>query len=120
MLCLMFAEMNSTAGLGPVTAIGVGVTFLVMVTLLPALLVIFGPLDLLADAPDVPLGRAHPVGHLGQGRPADRRSAAGGVDDHRRRCSLVACLGLFTLDANGLCTDEQYTKDFESVVGQRC
>ena len=42
MLCLMFAEMSSTAGLGPVTAIGVGVTFLVMVTLLPALLVIFG------------------------------------------------------------------------------
>src|SRR5215213_10851652 len=42
MLCLLFAEMSSTAGLGPVTAIGVGVTFLVMVTLLPALLVIFG------------------------------------------------------------------------------
>ena len=42
MLCLLFAEMNSTAGLGPVAAIGVGVTFLVMVTLLPALLVITG------------------------------------------------------------------------------
>ncbi len=42
MLCLLFAEMNSTAGLGPVVAIGVAVTFLVMVTLLPALLVIVG------------------------------------------------------------------------------
>ncbi len=42
MLCLLFAAMSSTAGLGPVTAIGVGVTFLVMVTLLPALLVICG------------------------------------------------------------------------------
>src|SRR3954451_9437672 len=42
MLCLLFADMNSTAGLGPVTAIGVSVTYLVMITLLPALLVIFG------------------------------------------------------------------------------
>src|SRR3954453_17646911 len=42
MLCLMFAEMNSTAGLGPVNAIGVVVTLLVMITLLPALLVICG------------------------------------------------------------------------------
>src|SRR3954452_12687148 len=42
MLCLMLAEMNSTAGLGPVNAIGVAVTLLVMVTLLPALLVITG------------------------------------------------------------------------------
>jgi len=39
MLCLSFAELNSTAGLGPVLAIGVAVTMLVMVTLLPALLV---------------------------------------------------------------------------------
>src|SRR4051794_6728597 len=42
MLCLTLAEMNSTAGLGPVLAIGVTVTLLVMLTLLPALLVIFG------------------------------------------------------------------------------
>src|SRR3954447_4346150 len=42
MLCLTLAEMNSTAGLGPVLAIGVGVTLLVMITVLPAWLVIFG------------------------------------------------------------------------------
>lgn len=42
MLCLSFADLNSTAGLGPVLAVGVGVTFLVMVVLLPALLVICG------------------------------------------------------------------------------
>src|SRR4029079_12504367 len=41
MLCLPLAQMNSTAGLGPVAAIGVGVTLLAMITLLPALLVIF-------------------------------------------------------------------------------
>ncbi|RYJ00468.1 MAG: hypothetical protein EON52_23585, partial [Actinomycetales bacterium] len=32
MLCLVFADLNSTAGLGPVLAVGVGVTFLIMVT----------------------------------------------------------------------------------------
>jgi len=42
LLCLAFADLNSTAGLGPVLAVGVAVTLLVMVTLLPALLVIFG------------------------------------------------------------------------------
>ena len=42
MVCLIFADLNSTAGLGPVAAIGVGVALLAMVTLLPALLVIFG------------------------------------------------------------------------------
>ena len=42
MLCLLFATMSSTKGLGPVAAIGVGVGLLVMLTLLPALLVVLG------------------------------------------------------------------------------
>jgi putative drug exporter of the RND superfamily len=42
LLCLLAAELNSTKGLGPVCAIGVGVGLLAMTTLLPALLVIFG------------------------------------------------------------------------------
>jgi RND superfamily putative drug exporter len=42
MLCLLFAAMNSTRGVGPVAAAGIGVALLVMLTLLPALLVIFG------------------------------------------------------------------------------
>ncbi|MGH3498553.1 MAG: MMPL family transporter [Nocardioidaceae bacterium] len=42
MLCLLAATMNSTQGLGPVCAVGVAVGLLVMLTLLPALLVIFG------------------------------------------------------------------------------
>src|SRR3954451_16881986 len=42
MVCLLVAEMNSTAGLGPVAAIGIAVGLLVMLTLLPALLVITG------------------------------------------------------------------------------
>jgi RND superfamily putative drug exporter len=41
LLMLSFAQLGSTKGLGPVLAIGVGVGMLVMLTLLPALLVIF-------------------------------------------------------------------------------
>ncbi|GAA3201476.1 MMPL family transporter [Actinocorallia longicatena] len=40
LLCLMVAELNSTAGLGPVAAAGVLCSLLAMTTLLPALLVI--------------------------------------------------------------------------------
>ena len=42
LLCLLFAQMNSTAGLGPVGAAGIAVALLAMLVLLPALLVIFG------------------------------------------------------------------------------
>ncbi|MET7767782.1 MMPL family transporter [Nocardia sp. NPDC005366] len=42
MLALLVAELNSTAGIGPVCAIGVSVALLAMLTLLPALLVIVG------------------------------------------------------------------------------
>jgi RND superfamily putative drug exporter len=42
LLTLTVAELNSTKSLGPVLAIGVGVALIAMMTLLPALLVIFG------------------------------------------------------------------------------
>ena len=42
MLCLLVAQSNATRGLGPVAAIGIVVGLLAMITLLPALLVIFG------------------------------------------------------------------------------
>jgi RND superfamily putative drug exporter len=42
MLCLLAAQSNATKGLGPVAAIGIGVSLIAMVTLLPAMLVIFG------------------------------------------------------------------------------
>ena len=42
LLTLSVAQLNSTKGMGPVLAIGVGVALIAMMTLLPALLVIFG------------------------------------------------------------------------------
>jgi RND superfamily putative drug exporter len=42
MLCLLAGSLNSTKGLGPVAAIGIAVGLLVMLTLLPAMLVVLG------------------------------------------------------------------------------
>lgn len=42
LLCLTFAQLNSTSGLGPVAAAGIAMALLMMLVLLPALLVVFG------------------------------------------------------------------------------
>ncbi len=42
LLCLLIAKVNGTSGLGPIAAMGVGCAALSMLTLLPALLTIFG------------------------------------------------------------------------------
>ena len=42
LLCLLVAKVNGTAGLGPIAAIGIACAALSMLTLLPALLTIFG------------------------------------------------------------------------------
>jgi RND superfamily putative drug exporter len=118
MLCLLFAEMSSTAGLGPVTAIGIAITFLVMVTLLPALLVICGRWIFWPKRPA--FGSPEPTASgfwakVGR-RIAVRPRAVWAVTT---ALLLVACLGLFRLDTNGLATDEQYTQEFGSVTGQQ-
>ncbi|GAB4005672.1 MMPL family transporter [Glycomyces albus] len=41
-LCLLFSQLESNRGLGPVAAIGIAASFLASVTFLPALLAIFG------------------------------------------------------------------------------
>ncbi len=51
MLCLTLAEMNSTAGLGPVSAIGIGVGLLAMITLLPGPARDLRPVGVLAQGP---------------------------------------------------------------------
>jgi RND superfamily putative drug exporter len=117
MLCLSFAELNSTAGLGPVLAVGVGVTFLVMVTLLPAMLVICGRWIFWPKRPA--FGSPEPtssgfwarVGARIAPRPRMVWSVTAAL-------LLVACLGLFKLDPSGLSTEESYTKEFDSIQGQ--
>lgn len=118
MLCLTFAEMNSTSGMGPVVAVGIGVTYLVMVTLLPALLIICGRWVFWPKRPA--FGSAEPtetglwarVGEMVSVRPRRVWVVTTGV-------LLLACLGLLRLDANGLASDETYTKEFDSIIGQQ-
>lgn len=118
MLCLLFADLSSTAGLGPVAAIGIAVGLLVMITLLPALLVITGrwifwPRRPAFGTPDpATTGLWARVG--GWIRPRPRKVWVG-----TSVLLAAACLGLFVLDADGLTTEESYTKDFDSIVGQR-
>jgi RND superfamily putative drug exporter len=118
MLCLSFAELNSTAGLGPVLAIGVAVTVLVMVTLLPALLVICGrwvfwpKRPAFRSAEPTADGLWARVGRAISPRPRRVWVVTTGL-------LLLACLGLFRLDTSGLSTEETYTKEFDSIKGQK-
>jgi len=118
MLCLLFAEMNSTAGLGPVAAIGIAVTFVVQVTLLPALLVITGrwifwpKRPAFASPEPTQSGIWAKVGARIAPRPRAVWLVTSGL-------LLLACLGLFRLDTAGLASDETYTKEFESITGQK-
>jgi putative drug exporter of the RND superfamily len=117
MLCLMLAEMNSTAGLGPVCAIGIGVGLLAMITLLPALLVIGGRWLFWPKRP-----------HFGSAEPTTTGlwAKVGQAIKPRPRAVWVvtalllgaAAVGVTTLDAHGLTSADSYTKKFDSVKGQ--
>lgn len=118
MLCLLVAEMNSTAGLGPVAAIGVAVTFVVMVTLLPALLVITGRWIFWPRRPGY--GSPEPtqtgiwakVGRWIAPRPRQVWVVTSVL-------LAIACLGMLRLDTNGLATEDSYTQEFQSITGQQ-
>ena len=116
MLCLTVAEMNSTKGLGPVNAIGVGVGLLSMLTLLPALLVIFGrwifwPVRPAFGTVD-PTGRGlwARVGNGIAGRPRPVWIAT---------ASILGALafGAAGMKADGLSTAQSFTGRPDSVVG---
>ncbi len=118
MLCLTFADMNSTAGLGPVAAIGIGVGLLVMITLLPALLVIFGRWIFWPRRPRFDTLEPSATGFWARvgSRIAPRPRMVLVITS----LVLAACsLGFLQLNAHGLSTADAYTKDFDSVTGQQ-
>jgi RND superfamily putative drug exporter len=118
MMCLVFADMNSTAGLGPVAAIGIGVGLLVMITLLPALLVIFGRWIFWPRRPTYDTLEPTATGFWARvgARIAPRPRLVWIVT----AVVLGVCsLGILQLNAHGLSTDQAYTKDFDSVTGQQ-
>ena len=82
LLTLAIAELNSTASLGPVLAIGIVVAFAAMMTLLPALLVTCGRWVFWPAKPTYRLAGADGKGLLGAHRRVDRPASAGGLGDH--------------------------------------
>jgi RND superfamily putative drug exporter len=118
MMCLVFADMNSTAGLGPVAAIGIGVGLLVMITLLPALLVIFGRWIFWPRRPMYDTVEPTATGFWARvgARIAPRPRF---VWVGTAIVLAVCALGITQLNAHGLATKDAYTKDFDSVTGQQ-
>src|SRR3954468_22565717 len=117
MLVLLVAQMNSTAGLGPVAAIGIVVTLVVMLTLLPGWLVIFGRWIFWPKRPAY--GSVEPTASglwSRVGRSIAPRPRVVWVTT--ALILLVACLGIFSLNAHGLSTADSYTKEFDSIKGQ--
>jgi RND superfamily putative drug exporter len=119
LLCLTLASVNSTAGLGPVGALGVSIAAAAMLTLLPGLLLVGGRR---AFWPYVP--------HGGSDAPTGRRR---GVWERlgtriERRCRAVwivaalalgvLALGVLTLDDN-LTTANSFRGSVESAQGQQ-
>ena len=118
MLCLLLASLNSTSGLGPVSAIGIVVALAVMLTLLPALLVIFGrwifwPKRPAFGAPDQL--RAEPSG-AGSGASIAVRPRTTWIVTSL--LLAIAALGVTQLDATGLRQSEQFYGKPEAVKGE--
>jgi putative drug exporter of the RND superfamily len=117
LLCLLVAELNSTKSLGPVLAIGVAVGLCAMLTLLPALLVIFGRWMFWPLRPT--LGSAEPTEHGLWARIGARMA---------RRPRLVwvvtavvlgaMALGLTGLKTNGLQNRDAFRTKPEAVTGE--
>jgi RND superfamily putative drug exporter len=117
LLCLSFASVNSTAGLGPIGAMGVAVAALAMLTVLPALLLLGGRR---AFWPFIP--------HFGAAPAEERRGRwwrLGGWLERRHRpvwivtalALGVVALGSLSLDDN-LTTAQAFRGGVESVEGQ--
>jgi RND superfamily putative drug exporter len=116
MLCLLFATIRSSTGLGPVAAVGIVVGLLVMMTLLPALLVLFGRW---VFWPRVP--------HVGDPEPtsAGLWARIGARIARRPRATwlvtaailVLAAAGVAQLHAVGLSTEGSYTKSQPAIEG---
>ena len=117
LLCLSLAQVNSTAGLGPVGAMGVAVAAIAMLTVLPALLLIGGRR---AFWPFVPR-----YGSEERSRQGSWRRLGEWIERRHRPVWIVTALalaalalGVLTLDDN-VTTANAFRGDVESVQGQK-
>jgi RND superfamily putative drug exporter len=118
LLVLLFSQLTNTAGLGPIGAIGIVVSMFTILTLLPALLLLFGRWIFWPRVP-------HNDGddHILEGMWA---KVGNGIGRNPRKAWIItgAVLLLFafastTLKANGIGTVDTFTGKPESVVGQK-
>ena len=117
LLCLMIAETNSTAGLGPVLAIGVVVALAVMMTLLPALLVSVGRWIFWPARPTV--GSAEPTTRGFWARVGTRIARRPRTTWITTAVVLaIMAVGIVQLDANGLTNKESFRGNPDAVVGE--
>ncbi|HEY7272009.1 MAG TPA: MMPL family transporter [Actinoplanes sp.] len=117
MSILTLAELNSTSGLGPVAALGIVVGLLAMITLLPALLVIFGRWLFWPVRPKP--GSAEPTATGLWARLGGRIARRPRIVWVSTALALgVLSLGLFQLNANGLSTADTFTTKQPSVAGE--
>ena len=117
MLCLLFAEMNSTKGLGPVAAIGVVIALMSMMTLLPALLVIVGRWVFWPKRPR--FGSAEPTSTGAWAR------VGAAIGRRPRQVWVVTALvlgvmavGIVDLHASGLSNKQSFRGHPDSVTGE--
>ena len=119
LLTLTVAELNSTKGMGPVLAIGVAVALAAMITLLPALLVIFGRWIFWPVRPTY--GSAEPTSSgfwARVGRKVAVRPRAVWVGT--AVVLAIMAVGLTGLKASGLTAAQSFAGNHpDSVVGQR-
>src|SRR5215204_1029683 len=117
LLCLLVAELSSTRSLGPVMAIGVAVGLCAMITLLPALLVIFGRWVFWPLRPVV--GSAEPTERGLWARIGQRLARRPRVVWVVTALVLAAlAFGVTGLDANGLQSKDSFRTPPEAVTGE--
>ncbi len=117
LMVLLLSDLSSNRGLGPIGAIGIASAMLTILTLLPALLVIFGRWIFWPRIPRFDDVDANLMGLWSKvGKHVAKRP---------RRLWMITSLGLIvlagfatTLQANGLSTSQSFTTRPESVVGQ--
>lgn len=118
LLILLFSQLTNTAGLGPVGAIGIVCSMITILTLLPALLLVFGrwifwPRRPLFDGEDhVMSGLWSKVGNAIGKNPRKAWVISGSV-------LLIFAFASTTLKADGIGTVDSFTGKPESVVGQK-
>ena len=118
LLILLFSQLTNTAGLGPIGAIGIVCAMITILTLLPALLLLFGrwifwPRRPLFDGDDhVMSGLWSKVGNSIGANPRKAWVISGSV-------LLIFAFASTTLKADGIGTVDTFTGKPESVVGQK-